>query len=157
MESTTVITFTTTATATVTIVQSTWSDHTIKFDGTELALSMATTPEGSEGVRVYTISGVPAGDHTITRDSGESGVLYIAVVTGSTTVPDPEPDPVEGDLDGSGTLDETDVTALVNHLTGQETPEGFDPVAADINNDGDVNIADLAALIAAFLSAHAQE
>ena len=152
MEGTTVINFSTTATATVTIVQSTWSEYTIKLDSTELATSNATTPEGSVGVRVYTISGVPAGDHKITRGSGESGVLYIAVVTESAA----EPDPVEGDIDGSGTLDEADVAALVNHLTGQETPEGFDPATADVNNDGAVDIADLAVLIAAFINAHAR-
>ncbi|MBQ3752164.1 MAG: pectate lyase [Prevotella sp.] len=85
MEGSTVIAFTTTATATVTIVQSTWSDHTLKLDGTELALAEATTPTGSEGVRVYTVTGVAPGDHQITRGSGESGIFYVTVATGGTT------------------------------------------------------------------------
>ena len=79
MEGTTLIAFTTTAISTVTIVQSTWSDYTLKFDGTELALASATTPEGSEGVRVYTIVGVGSGEHQIKRGSGESGVFLVLV------------------------------------------------------------------------------
>ena len=79
MEGTTLIQFTTTSPSTVIIVQSTWSANTIKFDGQEQAVANATTPEGSEGVRVYTISGVPAGEHKITRGNGESGLFYIEV------------------------------------------------------------------------------
>lgn len=80
MEGSTLVQFTTTASSsTVIIVQSTWSDHTLKFDGTELALSTASTPDGSEGVRVYTLAGVGEGTHKITRGSGESGILYVEV------------------------------------------------------------------------------
>ena len=85
MEGSTLIEFTTKSTATVTIVQSTWSEHTIKFDGNELSLSYAVTPTNSEGVRAYTIDGVGAGDHQIARGSGESGIMYVEVKTGGTT------------------------------------------------------------------------
>ena len=85
MEGSTLIEFTTKSTATVTIVQSTWSEHTIKFDGNELSLSYAQTPTNSEGVRAYTIDGVGAGDHQIARGSGESGIMYVEVKTGGTT------------------------------------------------------------------------
>ena len=85
MEGSTVINFTTTLTATVLIVQSTWSDHTIKFDGETLALSSAVAPSGSEGVRLYTLTGVPAGNHSITRGSGESGLFYVEVRTEGST------------------------------------------------------------------------
>ncbi len=86
MEGTTLIQFTTTAlTSKVIIVQSTWSDNSIKFDGSELSVSSATTPEGSEGVRMYTINGIGAGTHQITRGSGESGILYVEVQETSTT------------------------------------------------------------------------
>ena len=85
MEGTTLIQFTTKATATVIIAQSTWSEHTIKFDDTELDLSSATTPTDSEGVRVYTIAGVGAGTHKITRGSGESGIFYVEVREAGTT------------------------------------------------------------------------
>ena len=76
MESTTKIGFTTEYVSTVTIVQSTWSDKTITLDGTELAVADAT--EGT-GCRIYTVTDVAAGDHTIGRGSGESGLFYVKV------------------------------------------------------------------------------
>ena len=85
MEGTTLIEFTNASTATVIIVQSTWSEHTIKLDGVEIELATATTPEGSSGVRVYTIEGIAPGSHKIQRGSGESGVFYVRVVEGSST------------------------------------------------------------------------
>jgi hypothetical protein len=85
MEGTTLVEFTTTTTATVTIVQSTWSDHTLKFDGAELDVTSATTPAGSNGVRVYTLTGIGADTHKITRGSGESGLFYVEVKTDGTT------------------------------------------------------------------------
>ena len=85
MEGTTVIAFTTTATATVTIVQSVWSSHSLKFDDQELTAASATTPAGSQDVRVYTVAGVAIGSHEIRRGSGESGVFYVSVVTDGAT------------------------------------------------------------------------
>ena len=86
MEGSTVIDFTTTApTSTVLIVQSTWSEHTLKLDGTELSVGSATTPADSEGVRLYTIAGVGSGSHQIGRGSGESGVFYVEVREAGTT------------------------------------------------------------------------
>lgn len=87
MEGTTVIEFTTGSPATVIIVQSTWSNHTIKFDGEELPISSAETPndDKNKDIRIYTLTDVPAGDHKITRGSGESGLFYIEVQTQGTT------------------------------------------------------------------------
>ena len=85
MEGTTLIEFTTTSIATIVIVQSTWSEHTIKLDGVEIELATATTPEGSSGVRVYTIEGIAPGSHKIQRGSGESGVFYVRVLEGGST------------------------------------------------------------------------
>jgi hypothetical protein len=85
MEGSTLVKFTTTAKATITIVQSTWSEHTLKFDGTELPLTTASAPDGSEGVRVYTLSNVAAGNHQIARGSGESGIFLVEVREGTTT------------------------------------------------------------------------
>ena len=85
MEGTTLIEFTTTSLATIVIVQSTWSEHTIKLDGVEIELATATTPEGSSGVRVYTIEGIAPGNHKIQRGSGESGVFYVSVLEGGST------------------------------------------------------------------------
>ena len=98
MEGSTKIMFTSTTISTVTIVQSTWSANTIVFDGTELAIADA---EQGTGCRVYTISDVAAGDHNITRGSGESGLFLVSVEydgEGGDTPDDPDPDdpdPVE--------------------------------------------------------------
>lgn len=82
MESATYVNFTSTAASTVTIVQSTWSDKTLKFDGNELAISSA---ESGTGYRVYTLTDVESGAHSVTRGSGESGIFYISVeYTGAT-------------------------------------------------------------------------
>lgn len=74
MEGTTKILFTTTAESTITIVQSTYSSNTIMLDGTELAVDDAAA---GTGCRIYTIENVLAGDHTVTRGSGESGLFMI--------------------------------------------------------------------------------
>lgn len=80
MESSTIIEFTTTAaSSTVIIVQSTWSEGTIKLDQQTLSIASATKPEGSTGVRVYTITDVEAGTHQIKRDGSESGIFYVEV------------------------------------------------------------------------------
>ena len=76
MEGATNVSFTSTATSNVTIVQSTWSANTIKFDGTELAVADAVA---GTGCRIYTINDVDAGTHSITRGSGESGIFYVSV------------------------------------------------------------------------------
>ena len=76
MESATNVSWTSTLTSTVIIVQSTWSDHTIKFDGNELSIADA---EAITGGRIYTITNVEAGDHSVTRGSGESGIFAITV------------------------------------------------------------------------------
>ena len=94
MESTTLVQFTTTApTATVIIVQSDWESadvahgtpKTLKFDGAELDVATSATPANSEGVRVYTIAGIGADTHRITRGSGESGIFYVEVNEAGTT------------------------------------------------------------------------
>lgn len=82
MEGTTKILFTSTATSTVIIVQSTWGSATIKFDGVELNRNDAET---GTGCLIYTLTDVAAGAHNITRGSGESGLFYVSVeYTGAT-------------------------------------------------------------------------
>lgn len=76
MESSTTISWTSASTATVTIVQSTWSANTIKLDGTALVVNDAAA---GTGCRIYTITDVAAGSHSVTRGSGESGVFAISV------------------------------------------------------------------------------
>jgi len=90
MESSTSISFTTThSTATVTIVQSTWKAEnaektkTIKLDNTEIGIPAS---ESGTGYYKYVINNVAAGNHTITRGGGESGVFYVKVVESNATV-----------------------------------------------------------------------
>lgn len=92
MESQTgIISFTTThSTATVTIVQSTWKANeetkTIKLDNTEIGIPAS---ESGTGYYEYVINNVAAGNHTITRGGGESGVFYVKVVeSGGIVIPD---------------------------------------------------------------------
>lgn len=78
------ITFTTATTSTVTIVQCYMkgttdnSSKTIKFDGTALDISSATTDEASK-THTYTINDVAEGTHTIQKGSGESGIFRVKV------------------------------------------------------------------------------
>ena len=74
LEGTTKILFTTTKESTVTLVQSNWSDKTIKFDGEEVSNRV----EGT-GCFIYTITGVAPGDHTVGRGSGEAGLFLVKV------------------------------------------------------------------------------
>ena len=76
MEGTTTVNFTTTKVSTVIVVQSTsaGSDKTIKFDGEALANGVEET-----GYKIYTVSNVAAGNHSVTRGSGEAGLFYISV------------------------------------------------------------------------------
>ena len=144
MESSTVVEFTTTTTTTVTIVQSTFIDNTLKFDGKPIAVSSATTPDGSTGVRVFTLTDVAAGTHTIGQGSGESGIFYVEVATAAATV-------TPGDTNGDGLLTMADVEAFTAYLLGR-APGGFILEAADIDGNGRVDIADVTKLIGTILN-----
>ena len=89
MEGSTKIMFTTTAdAATVVIVQSNYnSGGNISFDGGD-ALS-ADDAETITGGLVFTLTGVAAGDHTITRSGSETGIfaVYVTEETGPATAP----------------------------------------------------------------------
>lgn len=77
MEGTTKILFTTTAVSKVTIVQSTWSSTSVNLD--DQVLDPATAEAGT-GCRIYTVTDVAAGEHSISRGSGsESGLFYVKV------------------------------------------------------------------------------
>lgn len=76
MEGATLVQFTATSESTITIVQSNWSNKTIKFDDEELDINSATTI--TNGI-VYTLTGVAPGTHKVTRGSGEAGVFYVSV------------------------------------------------------------------------------
>lgn len=80
MQGGTSITFTTSATSKVTIVQSlkSLSTNYVSFDGTAKTASDR-TDDATNNVGVYTITNVAAGDHTIKRAGSEMGLLFIQV------------------------------------------------------------------------------
>ena len=58
-----------------------------------------------------------------------------------------ETEVVLGDANGDGTVDANDIVDIVNHTMGNPTSTGkFNKKAADINEDGVVNIADIVAI-----------
>ncbi len=57
---------------------------------------------------------------------------------------------VKGDADGDGDVDAADVTLTVNYLLGLK-PAGFIKAAADMNDDGVVDITDVTAIVSAAL------
>ncbi len=83
------VTFTTTADeSTVTIVQSLSenSTNTMSFDSENLTTDDRADDDDNK-VGVYTISSVAAGTHTIAQGSGETGLLYVAVVEAGDAAP----------------------------------------------------------------------
>jgi hypothetical protein len=131
------VAFTATYLSTVTIVQSTWSNYTIKFDDEELDVASATTPTGSSGVRVYTLTNVAAGEHRITRGNGESGLFFVEVNTAPVIL---------GDVNGNGQVDIGDAVTIVNYLVGK-TNATFIEQAADTNKNGDIDIGDAVTIV----------
>ena len=122
MEGTTSVSWSSSASSTVTIVQSTWSSNTIKFDGVELAVADA---ESGTNCRVYTITGVNAGEHSMTRGSGESGVFAITVeYTGATMTQLSAPEITINTTNGEVTIGSVENASKVTYTT-----DGTDPTA----------------------------
>lgn len=122
MEGATSVSWSSSASSTVTIVQSTWSSNTIKFDGVELAVADA---ESGTNCRVYTITGVNAGEHSMTRGSGESGVFAITVeYTGATMTQLSAPEITINATNGEVTIGSVENASKVTYTT-----DGTDPTA----------------------------
>ncbi len=84
MGSSTYVNFNAERSCTVIIVQSISraddekKNPTLKFDGTEMPLNSGVeNPEGCATVRVYTLTGIGAGEHSVTRGSGQTGLMYV--------------------------------------------------------------------------------
>ena len=120
MEGATQVSWTSAAEATVTIVQSTWSDKTVKFDGTELAIADASAVTGG---LVYTITDVAAGSHSMTRGSGESGVFAIIVEYTGTALTQLAAPSITFDA----TSGEVTIGAVANATKVTYTTDGTDP------------------------------
>lgn len=52
----------------------------------------------------------------------------------------------KGDANGDKEINDQDRTVISNHIIGKKDPEGYNDKAADINNDGLVNVADIVEL-----------
>ena len=59
-------------------------------------------------------------------------------------ISDDETEPSDGDVNGDGKINVSDVTALINMIMGITT---MDEASADVNGDGKVNVSDVSALI----------
>lgn len=127
MESSTKCYFTSTAEATVTIVQtiSNATGDKLKFDNVSLNADMANTTVtvNSDGkYNEYVITGVAAGNHTISRQS-ETGLAYVKVVyTGEvkTTLATPE-------ITFNATTGEVTIAAVDNATELRYTTDGTNP------------------------------
>ena len=134
MEGATEVSWTSTATSTVIIVQSTWSSNTIKFDNTELAIADA---EAITGGRVYTISGVDAGNHSVTRGSGESGVFAITVEYTGTVKPQLATPEITAKNDGEVTIGSVANASKITYTT-----DGTDPTSESTEYKASFSVTD---------------
>lgn len=63
---------------------------------------------------------------------------------------------VPGDANGDNHVDVQDITAMINHILGNN-PSPFDATAADVNGDSEVNVLDVTAVINIILGTSAEE
>ena len=89
------------------------------------------------------------GTHTLTWTYSKDGSVnpagdFFAVSQVSLYIPSV----TRGDVNNDGSVNISDVTALIDHLLSGTTP----PASADCNQDGGVNISDVTALIDYLLS-----
>ena len=136
MEGTTNVSWTSTATSTVTIVQSTYGSKTVKLDGEDLALEEA---EAITGGYVHTISDVAAGSHSITRGSGETGLFAIIVeYTGAVMTQLTAPEITVNAASGEVTIGAVANASKVTYTTdgSEPTDESTEYTAAFTVEDG---------------------
>ena len=131
MEDATQAYFTSTAKATVTIVQTTSnaSGDKLKFDGTNLDANLANTTvtvDADNKCNIYVITNVAPGKHTITRQS-ETGLAYIKVVySGSVLTVLPAPSISYDSATGKVTIEADENTTSIVY-----TIDGSDPSATN--------------------------
>lgn len=137
MESSSAIAWTAEAEATVTILQSNWENkgvmHTIKLDGTPIELSSATS---GTGYYLYTITNVAAGNHTISRGSGESGLFMVKVEYTSESV-DIVANPV---ITWNSSTKKASITCATDGVTIYYTIDGTEPTASSDVYSSEISI-----------------
>ncbi|MBO7139861.1 MAG: hypothetical protein J6W19_04730 [Prevotella sp.] len=58
-----------------------------------------------------------------------------------------EPQTIKGDVNGDGTVDVADISAIIDIMAGATVPGASASGAADVNSDGTVDVADISAVI----------
>lgn len=130
MESKTAVKFTNANICTVTIIQSTKENYTIKFDGTEYEATKV------DNHYEYVIENVQPGDHTITKGDNQAIVLFISV----SEIPSVDETKPEFTLQQTPRINVGD-TQLVLVASEEVTKEDVDYVAAlNKTDDGEQNI-----------------
>ena len=111
-------------------------DFTADIEGASAVLtkSMEQNADGSYRIAISVVSG-----------DLQNATCYIINVT------EPTPQFIVGDVDNSGKINISDVTALINYLLSGDT-EDLNLLAADVDGDGKINISDVTALINLLLS-----
>ena len=80
----------------------------------------------------------------MTVSGAEAQNYEISYVNGILTVTEV----LKGDANDDGKVDEKDIVDIVNHTMGKPTSTGkFNEMAADMNEDGVVNIADVVLIV----------
>lgn len=103
-----------------------------------LTLTLA-VPDGLTTARLRFVSW----EANVNNGGATNKIVLTGLSSGTPTV-------VQGDVDGDGRVNISDVTALINYLLGGD--DSIDPAVADTDNDGRVNISDVTALINMLLS-----
>ena len=83
-----------------------------------------------------------------TRSTKEPGIKIFRIGNDGTynvTYPDPEPEPVNGDVNGDKVIDVADIASVISVMAAAST--GDAPASADVNGDGVVDVADIATII----------
>lgn len=52
-----------------------------------------------------------------------------------------------GDVNNDGSVDISDVVAMVNHILDNSSTEAFNATGADLNNDDNIDISDVVSLV----------
>jgi alpha-amylase len=105
---------------------------------------------------VFSQGGSTAGSHQTVDVTGVRTTSFFEVTTQTnkyqvkdvtdTYLPYLDVQSIPGDVNSDGSVNISDVTALIDYLLSGEL-ETFDAVAADVNGDGSINISDVTALI----------
>lgn len=78
------------------------------------------------------------GDYDVTVSGGEAKNYELSYVSGTLKVTAA----VKGDANSDGKVSEQDIIAILEYMIGHE-PKNFNKFAADVNNDGIINVADI--------------